>query len=123
MKKQIRRCVFETNSSMTHALTIFMKDDWEKYKSGDYYVCTDSFGFEIKPEKGKLYSYDEVLDFLKYNKYFDKSNIDNEDYIRDWILGCFENYDDRDDEYYYDINEFTTSSGEEIVILCKYGNG
>lgn len=36
MKKiQIRRGVFETNSSSTHSLTICSKEDFEKFKNGE----------------------------------------------------------------------------------------
>ena len=35
MKRQIRRGVFETNSSSVHSLTITSKEEFEKFKSGE----------------------------------------------------------------------------------------
>lgn len=35
MKVQIRKSVFETNSSSVHTLTIFDKDEWEEFKQGE----------------------------------------------------------------------------------------
>ena len=37
MKIQIRRNVFETNSSSVHSITMCSKDDFEKWKNSDYY--------------------------------------------------------------------------------------
>lgn len=34
MKVQVRRGVFETNSSATHSLTLYEKSEWEKFKNG-----------------------------------------------------------------------------------------
>ena len=35
MKRQIRRGVFETNSSSTHSITMFMKSDYDKWVAGE----------------------------------------------------------------------------------------
>lgn len=35
MKRQIRRGVFETNSSSVHTLTIVSKEDFERFKKGE----------------------------------------------------------------------------------------
>jgi len=35
MKLQVRRGVFETNSSSTHSLTLYEKDEWEEFKNGE----------------------------------------------------------------------------------------
>lgn len=32
MKVKVRQSVFETNSSATHTLSIWNKEDWEKFK-------------------------------------------------------------------------------------------
>ena len=37
MKKQIRVGVFETNSSMTHALTICTEEQYEKWQNGEIF--------------------------------------------------------------------------------------
>lgn len=35
MKRQIRRGVFETNSSSTHSLTMCSEEEFEKWKNGE----------------------------------------------------------------------------------------
>ena len=45
MKVQIRRSVFETNSSSTHSLTLTSSSNWEKFKNGEY-VAT-GFPYEL----------------------------------------------------------------------------
>jgi len=37
MKMQIRKGVFETNSSNTHNLTLFSDSDWKKYNNGELF--------------------------------------------------------------------------------------
>ena len=38
MKRQIRRGVFETNSSSTHSITLMMKKDYDRWQKGDLYL-------------------------------------------------------------------------------------
>jgi len=38
MKIQIRRSVFETNSSSTHTLVLLQEADWEKVKAGELFI-------------------------------------------------------------------------------------
>ena len=35
MKRQIRRGVFETNSSSTHSITMCMKSDYDRWSNGE----------------------------------------------------------------------------------------
>ena len=75
MKQIIRNKVFETNSSSTHVLSIINKEDFEKFKSGDFYYCRSG-------EK-EFISRDEIpnLDEFKEEGY----NINNiEDFIYDY---------------------------------------
>lgn len=39
MKTQIRKSVFETNSSSVHSMTICNKIDWEAWQQGDMMYC------------------------------------------------------------------------------------
>lgn len=44
MKVQIRQGVFETNSSSTHVLSLFNKEDWNKFKNSDNQFFMDWWG-------------------------------------------------------------------------------
>lgn len=91
--KQIRRGVFETNSSSTHSLTIITKQDFDAYKNGK-------------------------LIFDRYNsKLIDvKDKEADEDDERYWVFDAFGG------EYFEtDNTSFTTPSGDQVVAMCYYG--
>ena len=127
MKKQIRRGVFETNSSSTHSCTIMMKDDYDRWERDGLYLFNGypiSYPKECRPEVGKMYTKEEVIEFLKaYRNY---KGYDDEDYEDNEV---FE--DDRRDEDFKkctdesnleeDYQTFTTPGGETVVVLCEYG--
>lgn len=122
MKRQVRRGVFETNSSSTHSLTMMMKNDYDRWHTEQLYLYEGGYGWEFdKPIKNNLYTKDEVMKFAKSNSYYhDEEEIDNET-MRD--MG-FISWDDEGSEYlegFYE--EFTTPSGETIVAFGEYGYG
>lgn len=54
MKKQIRRGVFETNSSSVHSLTLCMESDYDRWDKDGLFLFTGSgwcYPDENKPEK------------------------------------------------------------------------
>lgn len=50
MKVQIRRGVFETNSSSVHSLTMCMKSDYDKWASEDIFLYM-GYGFGYPEDK------------------------------------------------------------------------
>lgn len=121
MKRQIRRGVFETNSSSTHSLTMMMKSDYKRWQTEELYLYDGSgWGWEFsKPVENHLYTRDEAIEFVKKNKYYkDVDEIDDEA-LRDC---CFISWDDEGNEYLESFyKEFTTPSGETIVAFGEYG--
>lgn len=116
MKIQVRRGVFETNSSSTHSLTMCMKEDYDKWKAGEVYL-NDSWS--IKTE-GQFATKEEAIKAIEqYTKEtYEEDEIDEK--LRDW---SFKSYDDWCDNYelesFYDT--FKTKTGEEIVAFGEYG--
>ena len=47
---QIRKNVFETNSSSTHSMTLVKKEEYDKWVKGEYYFWIDSWVFIPKEE-------------------------------------------------------------------------
>lgn len=94
MKKQIRRGVFETNSSSTHSLTWCTKTDYEKWENGEY--TYDWYNDKLIPVT------DEIKESM--NRYLTCEQYE----------GHCENYDT-----FYDT--YTASNGEEIVAFGYYG--
>lgn len=131
MKRQIRKGVFETNSSSTHSLTMCLKSDFDKWENGDAWLCQWAWSSDYKdennvPQRSRLYSKDEILSFMKNHS--DCSDIDwnneseVEDRFEEFIKEDFVSFDDYGDdclEYYEE--EFTTPSGENVVAFGEYG--
>lgn len=123
MKKQIRRGVFETNSSSVHSITMCSQDEYSKWESGELLFNRDSECFVKREEAidnvktlthwntGKLLYEDfdwndtyEVNRILRKNSYYTSDEYwDNMDY---------ETFDDT----------YTTKSGEVIHAFGYYGH-
>lgn len=133
MKRVIRHNVWETNSSTSHSVVIMTAEQNDKWENEDLYYYPGRWDYtfnnlsdEQKPKSGRLYTQDEVLQFYKLIGYEYKPEKEDEDYtVDDYIyeMGDFIGYDRwSNDEYLeQDTNYFTTPSGEEIVVHCKYG--
>ena len=79
MKKQIRVGVFETNSSATHSLTVYKKDEWENFKNG-LLVLDD---------------YDRLQDKSSYLE-----QLRNSDEYKEWLESHGDDTDELLDEYF-----------------------
>lgn len=121
MKKQIRRGVFETNSSSTHSLTMMMKSDYERWEKESLYLFNGyTYGWDFnKPTRGALYTREEAIEFVKNSRYYYGANEIDDVYLRN---EDFISFDDKDSGYLEDFyEEFTTPSGETIVAFGEYG--
>lgn len=92
--RQIRRAVFETNSSSVHTITICTSDDYQKFKDGTYML--DAYNSHLVP-------YDEEI--RKSNTYQYKTY---DEYYEDWDLETY-------------THHFTTPYGDEMIAFGKYG--
>lgn len=135
MKRQIRRGVFETNSSSTHSLTICTKEEYEKWENGELLfsewhenfvelnntILTDNDKEEVKNEynnkKQKYWKdWEELSDKQKEELYLEKIEkkksydelVTYEEYFEDSYLETFK-------------ESYTTPSGDEVVVFGKYG--
>lgn len=123
MRKQIRRGVFETNSSSTHSLTMMMKSDYKRWEDENLYLFNGSgWSWDFnKPVANTLYTREEAVEFVKNNRYYHANDEVDDEYLRDMD---FISFDDEGNEYlegFYE--EFTTPSGETIVAFGEYGYG
>lgn len=97
---QIRKNVFETNSSSTHSMTIVKKEEYDKWVKGEYYLWVDDWEFILKEEalviredlfkQGKdinkwdfPLSFEEFRDYdiVDYDHILEDFNIDNIDIV------------------------------------------
>lgn len=97
MKRQIRRGVFETNSSSCHSLTMCTQSDYDRWKNGE--LIYDYWD-------GKLIPIDELDDDYDEGRYY------TYDRFNDYECFDFETYE----------RDFTTDSGETVVGFGYYGH-
>lgn len=126
MKRVIRSLVFETNSSTSHSIIILSKENLKRWEEDpELYVAKDIWEYtwrdcEIKPEKGKLYTEAEILDMLQQRDKLSDSEWENiDELIRDEGFITCSQWDDQELEF--DVEEFTSPSGDEMVAMCAYG--
>lgn len=127
--RQIRRGVFETNSSSVHSLTMCMADDFDKWRSGD--MLWDRWGdkFVTNADADKLLA-DYRNDFLSENPDYIRDDEEWEDkfnrYLRYNYDKQFYTYDEFNDYDYIEfetfVGHFTTPNGERIVSFGYYGH-
>lgn len=99
MKIQIRRGVFETNSSSTHSITMCMKSDYDKWVAGE--LVLDTYGDQLVPITSEIKS---DMD-SKYSRYLTYDQFNDWDYM----------------EYETFKTTFKTPNNEEIISFGYYG--
>lgn len=100
MKRQIRREVFETNSSSVHSLTMCTKSDYDKWKNDE--LVWSRWGDELVPVTDKI-----------------KRSMDNGE--RDYLT--YDQFNDYDYiEYETFLETFTTPKGETVCGFGYYGH-
>ena len=126
MKVQIRRGVFETNSSSVHTLTMCTLDEFDKWQDGELYLNRSYFA----RGGGTFVTKEEVINLLKEDDYYstriDWNEVDNMsdgeliNFLYDYGFYTYGGYDSRDLEYYE--GQYTTPGGETVVCFGMYGH-
>lgn len=116
----IRNGTFETNSSSTHSIVICNKKDIKLWEKGELLGSRDD---------SKLIKREDAVAELKrdYPQYFDEEGnfvpshfYKNIDDALNYILEL-KNIHQWVGELESDTTYYTTDSGEELVIMCRYG--
>ena len=119
--RQIRRGVFETNSSSVHSLTMCSAEEYEKWENGKLLYWQDKDKFETR---------EDIIEELKNLKWYDGSlrypdvNWEDEDEVNDIfsdneIQTCEEYFVNN---YFYTFEDsYTTPNGEKVVAFGYYG--
>lgn len=126
MRRQIRRGVFETNSSSTHSLTMCSKAEYDEFEKGNLYI--ERWG------SSKLYTKQELIDKFKQMTDWRTKGLkypgvdwDNEEEFNR-VLEEVEDYctakeywDTVTDEYETFERTYTSPNGETVVAFGYYG--
>lgn len=134
MKRQIRRGVFETNSSSTHSLTMCSEDEFEAWKRGEVLFKRWEEKF-VKPtqlsDQDKRDAEDEY-DYTKDSYWKDWDDL-SDDEKEKWYAKYATNHNLKDydaktyDEYMRSgsletfVQRYTSKSGDKIVAFGEYG--
>ena len=108
---QVRKNVFETNSSSTHSLVMAVKSDFDKWEKGEVYYCEWAWSdLKDKFESGKFYPVEEV------DAYYEAKGEERD-------IDCFVTYEDFCENEYLEVSEYsyTTPGGETVCAVAKYG--
>lgn len=136
MKRQVRRGVFESNSSSTHSLQICTKEEFDKWKNGE--ILLDYWNDEFVYISTLSYLTDEEKDDVKksyekrkqkYWKNWDELSEEEKEELYQKAINDKKDYEGlktyREYFYSYDLETFersyTSPSGDKLVIFGKYG--
>lgn len=123
MKRQIRRGVFETNSSSVHSLTMCSSEEYYKWADEKvlYWRDEDKFGTRediIEELKNARYSWNNELRYpnINWNDEDDVSDVFSEEGIK--------TYEEFFDNEWYETFEqsYTTANGDKVVAFGYYGH-
>ena len=134
MKRQIRRGVYETNSSSTHSLTMCSEEEFEQWKNGE--LLFDEWGSESFVKANSLSDDDKKYAAQDYENHNDVFSIDwsdlsesakvkyytkyaNENNIVDEDAKTYEEWQYSELETF--VDRYTSKSGDKIVAFGKYG--
>lgn len=121
MKRQIRRGVFETNSSSTHSITMCSGEEYDKWCSGNllFWVGKKKFGTkeDIIEELKELTRWDNSLMYPDVN--WDDDSVVADIFDSEEIQSSDEFFDDEYLETFEE--EYHTPNGEEVVAFGKFG--
>lgn len=116
----IRYNVFETNSSSVHTMTITSEDIYNKWIHGELlYVNEDEYWYlrdtNFNSEKENFVSKERAVDLYE--------QIIKDEYCPKFeeIFKTYSQWFDSFDELYSYKEDYTTKSGEEIVVFGKHG--
>lgn len=114
----IRKGVFETNSSSVHTITICPKDDYDKWTNGEVYFYDGKF-ITLDKAKKMINADRKQYDELPIN--WDEMSPDEiNDELSECEIYAFDNYGF--DEYEFFCEDYTTKSGDTIVAFGYYGH-
>lgn len=123
---QIRKCVFETNSSSTHSITIYNEEDYTKIRNGEGYIDREDNGIE-----GTVLDKTQVIEGIRsqcvrYNEQAKTAeellSMNEEDFCKYVEEFGYYPSDSYDDYLETDWNEYKLPTGETLHIKCVYGH-
>lgn len=127
---QMRKNVFETNSSSTHSITMCTQDEYDAWVNGDVMLNDGWWHDNVSKFKDKKFvTRAEAEDIIKNDKYYEPtdklsglSDEEFDEYCHDMDYGLYsiDRYSEDDYLEWFD-EKYTTPSGETVVAFGLYG--
>ena len=125
MKRQVRRGVFETNSSSVHSLTMCSKSEYDEFEKGNMYI--ERWGSRIYSKEELIENFKKMRDWrTKELKYSGVDWNNEEEFNRvleetDFVTGD-KYWDIVSEEYETFEKSYTGKNGESVVAFGYYGH-
>lgn len=122
--KQIRRNIFETNSSSVHSLTICKREDYERWKTDGTYMYEDDEGVHFVSQDEAIERYNSLLPGYSPERMITKSMSDEEIewQLKGWDMFTYDSWC----EYCAGLSRYeeyaSTEHGDRIVAFGYYGH-
>ena len=124
MKRQIRRGVFETNSSSTHSLTMCSKSEYDEFEKGNMYI--ERWGSKLYTKEEMIEKFKHMTDWrTKELKYRGVDWDNDEEFNRvleetDYVT--YDKYWDTVSEEYETFEDsYTGKDGDTVIAFGYYG--
>ena len=108
---KVRNGVFETNSSMVHAMALLTDEEYNKWQEGEYYVSL---------EDSKLMTKGEAVQKIR-NMYTELTYKEAEDFLTDWDYYTYDTFKDHSC-YYEDFDDTYEKDGKLFHAVGYYGH-
>ena len=124
MKRQIRRGVFETNSSSTHSLTMCSKSEYDEFEKGNMYI--ERWGSKLYTKEEMIEKFKQMTDWRTKELKYHGVDWDNDEEINrvleetDYVT--YDKYWDTVSEEYETFEDsYTGKDGNTVIAFGYYG--
>jgi hypothetical protein len=123
--RQIRRNVFETNSSSTHSITMCTSSEYNDWQNGKVYLNDSYIGSNSQYKDKKFVTKEEIVDIYAKSTHRELIDINDPNFESKIWNDDFYSYDrywDEKEECFETFEESCmTPSGEEVIAFGYYG--
>lgn len=117
MKRQIRRGVFETNSSSVHSITMCSESEFDKWKNGEVLFWGNRQEFATR---------EKIISEMRNERWYRNTTWENEDEVKEIFsdegVKTYEEFFDGGFWYGTYCAEHTTANGEKVIAFGYYGH-
>ena len=124
MKRQIRRGVFETNSSSTHSLTMCSKSEYDEFEKGNMYI--EKWGSKLYTKEEMVEKFKQMVDWRTKELKYRGIDWDNDEefnrVLEETDYVAYDKYWDTVSEEYETFEDsYTSKDGETVIAFGYYG--